>query len=171
MRPPQNSLGDQELQMLQFITDHAPVSVREVAAQWGDARDLARTTILTMMERLRAKGFLTRKQSGGAWAYTPTTPKTDVLQNVVQDFVQKTLGGRIAPFVAYLTETKNLSNDELADLKQLVRELELEQGREEENKQQAQSASHSPKRSASVNPPAHLDRINTNERNTSEEET
>lgn len=136
MRPSQNRLGDQELQMLQYVTDHAPVSVREVAAEWGETRGLARTTVLTMMERLRAKGFLTRKQQSGHWVYAPTTPKTDVLQNVVQDFVQRTLGGRIAPFVAYLTETKNLSNDEIADLKQLVAELEQGQLQPEQTQQE-----------------------------------
>ena len=127
MRPPQNSLGEQELRILQYIADHAPASVRDVATEYGEGRGLARTTILTVMERLREKGFLTRKKQSGVWVYAPTTAKTDVLQNLVHDFVQKTLGGRVAPFVAYLTETKNLSHEELAELKQLVQDLEPEQ--------------------------------------------
>ena len=122
----QNSLGDQELQILHYVTDNAPISVREVVARWGDARGLARTTVLTMLERLRLKGFLTRKKQGGVWVYAPTSSKTEVLQNVVRDFVQKTLGGQIAPFVAYLTETRDISGEELAHLRQLVRDLEQE---------------------------------------------
>lgn len=126
MCPQQNSLGDQELQILHYVTDHAPISVRDVAVQWGETHNLARTTILTVLERLRAKGFLTRKKQAGVWVYAPTTAKNEVLQNVVRDFVHKTLGGQIAPFVAYLTQTRDLSDSELADLKQLVRELEQE---------------------------------------------
>lgn len=121
-----NSLGDQELQILHYVTDNAPVSVRAVMAQWGEARGLARTTVLTMLERLRLKGFLTRKKQAGVWVYAPTNSKTQVLQNVVRDFVQKTLGGQIAPFVAYLTESHDISGEELAHLKQLVWELEQE---------------------------------------------
>ena len=123
---PQNSLGDQELQILHYVTDHAPISVRDVALRWGETHSLARTTVLTVMERLRAKGFVTRKKQAGVWVYAPTTTRTEVLQNVVRDFVQKTLGGQTAPFVAYLTQTRDLSDTELADLKQLVQELERE---------------------------------------------
>ncbi len=64
-KPP--TLGDQELSLLRYVTDHAPITVREVAEQFGETHGLARTTILTMMERLRKKNFLTRRKDGGAF--------------------------------------------------------------------------------------------------------
>src|SRR5207249_331104 len=59
----QPSLGDQELEVLRFVAEHAPISVGEVAERFGEPRGLARTTILTVMERLRKKGFLTRSKA------------------------------------------------------------------------------------------------------------
>jgi hypothetical protein len=56
------TIGDQELALLQYIDEHAPASVGEVAGGYGEARGLARSTVLTMMERLRAKGYLQRQQ-------------------------------------------------------------------------------------------------------------
>ena len=50
------TIGDQELALLQYIDEHAPATVGEVASGYGEARGLARSTVLTMMERLRAKG-------------------------------------------------------------------------------------------------------------------
>jgi predicted transcriptional regulator len=123
MKP--TNLGEQELQVLRFVTDNAPVTVRETVARWGEPRGLARTTILTVMERLRKKGFLTRRPApGGAFAYLPAQNKTDLLQSLVHDFVEKTLGGSLTPFVAYLADAKNLSDAELAELRHLVASLE-----------------------------------------------
>ena len=54
------TIGDQELALLQYLGENEPASVGEVAAGFGEARGLARSTVLTMMERLRTKGYLQR---------------------------------------------------------------------------------------------------------------
>ncbi len=59
-----------------------------------------------MMERLRKKNYLTRRKDGGAFQYLPVVAKTELMQTLVQDFVEKTLGGSLSPFVAYLTNPK-----------------------------------------------------------------
>ena len=125
MKPPQ--LGKQELEVLRYVTDHAPISVRAVAEQFGEPRGLARTTILTMMERLRLKNFLTRHKDGGSFQYAPAVPKSDLMRGLVRDFVEKTLGGSLSPFVAYLSDTKNLSEDERNELRRLVDDMEPRQ--------------------------------------------
>jgi predicted transcriptional regulator len=116
-KPP---VGQQELEVLRYVADNAPVSVRHVAEQFGEPHGLARTTILTMMERLRKKGFLTRRKGGGVFEYAPAQAKTEILHDLVQNFVERTLGGSVTPFVAYLAEAKGLSEDEIAELKKLV---------------------------------------------------
>ena len=118
-----HTLGDQELTLLRYVSDHAPVTVREAAEQFGASHGLARTTILTMMERLRLKNFLTRAKTQGAFQYSPVVAKTELMQTLVRDFVEKSLGGSLSPFVAYLTEAK-LSEREAADLRQLLDGLE-----------------------------------------------
>ena len=117
-------LGDQELEVLKYVADHAPLTVREAAEQWGEPHGLARTTILTMMERLRKKGYLARHKAGGSFAYTPVIAKTDVLRGLVQNFVEKTLAGSLSPFVAYLADSKDLAPHELDALKALVQEMD-----------------------------------------------
>ncbi|HZV20487.1 MAG TPA: BlaI/MecI/CopY family transcriptional regulator [Hyphomicrobiales bacterium] len=117
------ALGQQELEVLRYVADNAPISVRQVAEQFGEPRGLARTTILTMMERLRKKGFLTRRKGTGVFEYAPAVAKTEILHDLVQNFVEKTLGGSLSPFVAYLAESKDLSEDEINELKELIDRL------------------------------------------------
>ncbi|WP_218025539.1 BlaI/MecI/CopY family transcriptional regulator [Capsulimonas corticalis] len=126
MKPPM--LGDQELEVLRYITDHSPISVRDVAVQFGEPLGLARTTILTVMERLRKKGFLTRTKSGGSFEYAPAVGKQDLMQNLVHDFVSRTLGGSLTPFVAYLSENQNLNEEEVADLQKLLDAMQAKKG-------------------------------------------
>jgi predicted transcriptional regulator len=117
-------LGELELEALRFISEHAPISVGEVASQFGEPRGLARTTILTIMERLRKKGYLARTREQGAYRYTPQTPQADIMKDLVRSFVQKTLAGSLTPFVAYLAESDDLTESQLADLRRIVESLE-----------------------------------------------
>jgi predicted transcriptional regulator len=120
------TLGEQELELLRFVTDHAPISVRDAAIQYGEPRGLARTTVLTVMERLRKKGFLVRRRDVRNFEYTPVQGKPQVLRNLVGDFVDKMLGGSLAPFVSYLAESRDLTNDEIAELRRLLEKGETD---------------------------------------------
>jgi predicted transcriptional regulator len=117
-------VGRMELEVLRFIADHSPVTVRDVAEHFAKSKGYARTTILTVMERLRQKGYLTRKKVGGTYQYFPRQPKMAIMQSLVRDFVQNVLGGSILPFIAYLTQEVELSDEELRELQKLVQELD-----------------------------------------------
>jgi predicted transcriptional regulator len=120
------SLGEQELEVLRFVAERAPVSARDVAEQFAETRGLARTTILTVIERLRKKGYLTRKRRAGVFQYSPRVPQSEVLQGLVRHFVEKTLAGSVSPIVAYLVKTRQLSEAEVQELQRLVEELRVE---------------------------------------------
>lgn len=116
-KPP---LGDQELELLRYVAEHAPLTVGEVAASFGESRGLARTTVLTVMERLRAKGYLIRKKVDAVFRYSPQAEAGEVMREVVRDFVETRLAGSLSPFVAYLAEAQNLTDDEIASLRKIV---------------------------------------------------
>ena len=121
------TIGDQELALLQYIAEQGDASVGEVAAGFGEARGLARSTVLTMMERLRAKDYLQRKQVGGGvgvFRYSTTARQDDVVRNAVGSFVEKTLQGSVSPFVAWMSQRTEVSDNELAELEALVATLQ-----------------------------------------------
>ncbi|MGS0999092.1 BlaI/MecI/CopY family transcriptional regulator [Rhodanobacter sp. UC4451_H18] len=122
MRKP--SIGDQELALLQHIDESGAASVGEVAASFGEPRGLARSTVLTMMERLRGKGYLKRKQLRGMFRYSIATGPGEAMRSAVGSFVEKTLSGSVSPFVAWMSERAEVSDDELAELEALVAQLQ-----------------------------------------------
>ncbi|MBE1159443.1 BlaI/MecI/CopY family transcriptional regulator [Dyella acidiphila] len=118
------SIGDQELALLQYLAEHERASVGEVAAGFGESRGLARSTVLTMMERLRAKSFLKRRQVDGVYRYNTAAGPGEAMRNAVGQFVEKTLSGSLSPFVAWMAEKGEVSDNELAELEALVTKLQ-----------------------------------------------
>jgi len=124
VRIPTEALGPLELDVLRYASDHAPITVRSVAAHFAKTSGQARTTVLTVMERLRNKGYLTRRKVKGVHHYVPTVPKAELLQRMVGDFVTEVLGGTVSPFVAWLTQSTDLSEDEIRKLSKLLETIE-----------------------------------------------
>jgi predicted transcriptional regulator len=119
----QPSLGAQEMALMRFVGERQPISMREAADEFGEPNGLARTTVLTMLERLRKKRVLLRAKKGGIFFYRLAGEQTEVLHGLVQSFVEKTLGGSITPFVAYLTQSKSLTSEEMEALEKFVIEM------------------------------------------------
>jgi predicted transcriptional regulator len=121
---PLKSIGDQELALLRFVSDAGHATVAEAVERFGQPRGLARSTVLTMMERLRKKGHLTRRPQEGVYHYSPRTAHGTAVKQAVKRFVDRTLDGSIAPFVAYLAEREQLSDEELAELETVLARLQ-----------------------------------------------
>lgn len=118
------SLGEQEMDILKYINTHSPISVREVAQHFESEKKLARTTVLTVMERLRKKGFLARSQVEGVFKYTSKIETKTLLTNKVSTFVEKTLGGSVGPLVNYFISSAKLTTEEIKQLKEMASKLE-----------------------------------------------
>ena len=116
-------IGEQELALLRHIADSGGTSVAEAVEAFGSSRGLARSTVLTMMERLRRKGYLGRRAAGGVYRYRARTSSADLLKRAVGRFVERNLGGSLAPFLAYLAESSEVSEAELRELEELVARL------------------------------------------------
>lgn len=122
-------VGDQELALLRFVNDAGRATVGQAAERFGQPRGLARSTVLTMMERLRTKGHLTRRQQDGVYHYAPRTAHGAAVRQAITSFVDRTLEGSIAPFVAYLGERERISDEDLAELEALLARFESQRRR------------------------------------------
>jgi predicted transcriptional regulator len=117
------TVGEQELALLRLIADRGAMSVAEAVEQFGSGRGLARSTVLTMMERLRKKGHLGRRLLDGIYRYRARSSSADLLKGAVRHFVEGKLNGSVSPLVAYLSEAKDVSDAELEELEDIVARL------------------------------------------------
>lgn len=114
------ALGQLEIEVLRRFSEAGPFTVGEAAAHFAAERGYARTTIQTVMERLRKKKLLDRHEAGGVFVYSAAAATKALPGQMVRDFVAKNLGGDISPLAAYLVESGNLTEEEAAVLRKLV---------------------------------------------------
>ncbi len=126
MAPRERRLGELELVVLKIIWNRQPCSVQEVAQVLGERQGYARTTILTIMQRLHEKGFLKRRKRAGVFRYSATEEQATVMSRLIGQFVDTVLDKSPMPIVAYLTESQDLTADQITQLRELIENLEAQ---------------------------------------------
>jgi predicted transcriptional regulator len=78
-------LGDLERAVMDVLWDRpGPATVREVCEAL-DGRDLAYTTVMTVLDRLAGKGMVERERAGRAWSYRPAAPREAYIARLMLD--------------------------------------------------------------------------------------
>ncbi len=117
------SLGELEMQVLRVVWHEQPCTEREVFEVVRRARPVGRTTVLKTMQRLEAKGLLSRLRAKGPVQYRASVADKRVLPAVVGRFVDRTLAGSLEPLVHYLADSDKLSAKDLAALRTIARKM------------------------------------------------
>lgn len=115
----QQNLGQLELEVLKIVWDKQPCTVFQVAEILAKQDGYARTTILTIIQRLTKKGFLKRTKIDGVWQYEACKEKKSVLSDMVGQFVERFFNGSSAGLLQHLTPD-NLSPQEIEEIEKLL---------------------------------------------------
>ena len=118
------NLGKAEMDVLCFVAKHGPVTVRAVADHLAQTKGCVRTTVLNSMERLRRKGFLSRRKVDGVYQYLPVENKGDLFQKLLKGFVEAAFGGSHGPLVTYFAERGKLTREEMRMLRNIAGRLD-----------------------------------------------
>jgi len=78
--------GDLESVIMQMIWDHGrPVTVRELFDELSQDRVIAYTTVMSTMDNLHRKGWLTRAKEGKAYRYTATASREEYSARLMRE--------------------------------------------------------------------------------------
>ena len=124
MTKQQKALGDLELTVLKTIWEHQPCTVQKVAQKLQKQRGCARTTILTVMQRLHAKKYLKRQKNNGVFEYSTTEGRSKVISRMIGQFLDKVLDGSALPFVTYLSQANDLTKEQAETLRTIAQKIE-----------------------------------------------
>ena len=95
-------------------------TVREVHDSLSDARELAYTTIMTVMTRLHSRGLLEREKDGRAFVYKASSSQREVARSFVRRVVDRLMGGRPSALVNALLEEEEISDEELSRIRAMI---------------------------------------------------
>ena len=121
---PATTLTPQELAIMKVIWRLDKATVRDVYESLREKREIAYTTVMTMMKILEDKGYLKKTRIDRAYEYRPTKPRHQVIGVMVRDFLDRVFDGAAAPLLVHLAKDKRLSKDDKALIRKLTEEME-----------------------------------------------
>jgi predicted transcriptional regulator len=109
-----------ELEILKVLWRTGPATVRRVRDELAAVRDLAYTSVMTMMTIMVGKGYLKRTKDGRSFIYQATYHETKATKSMLQDIVDRLFGGSTAAVMQHLLETSDLDDEELKQIRSLI---------------------------------------------------
>jgi predicted transcriptional regulator len=94
-----------------------------VSDKVAEARGWSLATVKTLLSRLVAKRAVSTEPDGRRFLYRPTIDRTEYVGGESRRLVDRLFGGRAAPLVAHLVEAEALSEEDIAEIEKLIREL------------------------------------------------
>src|SRR5258707_1994041 len=124
MRKPHPTLTTQELALMKIVWRRRTATVREVYEDLRETRRIAYTTVMTMMNVLATKGYVTRTKDDRAFRYRPTRRERTGGTSVVREFVNGVFDGASRPLLLHLSKGANRTAKEGQELRRPSEEAE-----------------------------------------------
>ena len=129
--PRRARLGDLERAIMDRLWAIDPVipesamTVREIHESIAQERDIAYTTVMTVLDRMSKKGLVTRERDGRAWRYLPVSTSEELTADLLRDSLDHIeASDRRAAMLHFLDAA---SPEEIDDLKSALAQLEARQ--------------------------------------------
>lgn len=116
-------ISEAEAVVMDVLWRHHPLAADEVVAALA-GRDWAEPTIKTLLNRLLTKGAISARREGRRYLYSPVLQRQAWVAEQSEGFLDRVFDGRVAPLVAHFSQRGELSAQDIAELKQLIRELD-----------------------------------------------
>jgi BlaI family transcriptional regulator, penicillinase repressor len=112
-----------QLAVMQVLWASDEASVSDVQKGMAGKR-LALTTVATLLTRLEQRGLLAHRVEGRQYIYRARVTPVDVRQSVTRDLLGSLFHGDVTAFVTQLLDARDLTREEIADLKRLIKSKE-----------------------------------------------
>ena len=99
-------------------------TVRDIYEQLRERRDVAYTTVLTMMKILEQKGYVRKTRADRAFVYRAARPRQQVLGGMVREFIDRVFDGASRPMLLHLVKETKLSDKERRALLRAIEEVD-----------------------------------------------
>jgi len=119
-RPASKHPTELELMILKILWRDGPATVRTVREVLADQRDLAYTSVMTIMNIMKDKGYLKRAKQDGSYVYQPRISEQMTSRRMLGDLVDRVFDGSAMMVMLDLLETSDIDTEELKQLRTLI---------------------------------------------------
>ena len=114
------ALSESQLEIMQLIWNQGETTVTDVWNELTGKREVARNTVLTVMDRLVNRGWLQKRRIGNTQLYQATVDQSASNGQAVKRIVDTVFSGAADQLVAALLSGRGVSAEEAARIKKLI---------------------------------------------------
>ena len=122
MKQAEGVLTPPQLEIMEVVWSHLPsgVSVAQIWERIAKKRSIGRTTVLTTVQRLEARGWLEREPAPGVARFRTKTKREDVVGQATGELIDTFFDGSASALVSNLLGSGRLAAKELKQLRALL---------------------------------------------------
>lgn len=113
-----------EWSVMECLWEHSPKTGREVTLEMEEQAGWNRSTTLTLLSRLEAKGAVSSGSEGGKKTFSAVLKREDAALHEAEDFLGRVYKGSLSMMVSAMTQKKAISQSEINELYAMLKELE-----------------------------------------------
>lgn len=116
-------ISDAEHAVMEVLWDQSPLTAQEVSERIPEERGWSGNTVKTLLGRLLAKNVIAHEEDGRRYRYRPLVERDTYLTGESKRLMDRLFGGKLTPLVAHLAEQDQLTDQDVAEIEALLKEL------------------------------------------------
>lgn len=114
------AMSPAETKVLRLVWQVGKATVQQIHEALPENRKVAYKTVLTLLRRLEAKGYLTHKTEGKAHMFCPAVKREAVVKRTVLEFLDRLFGGDPRPLMHFLAREGRIDAKDIEELRRLI---------------------------------------------------
>lgn len=115
-----DNLGELQAAVMDVVWELGEATVGQVRDHLAPTRELAYTTVLSVMQKLEKTGWLKHRTDGRSYVYKPRRSRGDAGRNALRGFTERMFGGDPLVLFEHLLDDERLTAAELAELRKML---------------------------------------------------
>ena len=115
------TLTEAEWSIMEFLWEHDPASGRQITEFIEEERGWTRSTTLTLLSRLEAKGAVRSSRETGKKLFSPVLKQDEARLQETRNFLKRVYRGSLSMMISSLTEKQTLTQEEIDELYDLLK--------------------------------------------------
>jgi len=119
-------LTSSEWNVLNCLWEHSPRTVMQIVGELEQTVEWARSTTITTLHRMEAKGLVRCEQAGRGKAYVPLVERDQAVLAETRSFLDRVYQGSVGMMMSTMAKQEGLSREQIAQLRAILDEAEQE---------------------------------------------
>lgn len=119
-------IGNVQLKIMRVLWEYGEATARQITDAVSKQEPVAHSTIQTLLRKLEVKNAIAYEERDRTFVFRPLVSESEITQTATNELLSRVFHGSLSGLVAHVLENEDISDDEMAKLRQLVDEKSKE---------------------------------------------